>query len=171
MTNILEVVQNEVYGVWYLVGAALVFFMQCGFAMVETGFTRAKNAGNIIMKNLMDFCIGTPMFLLLGFSLMLSEDYVMGLIGVPNLGYLRITQILTGLISFSTLFFVLLRLLLFQAQWQKEQSSALTAYTARLSVLSSIRLRRDGYGIQKAGSLNSAFTISQAPVLSTWLAV
>lgn len=86
MTNILEVVQNEVYGVWYLVGAALVFFMQCGFAMVETGFTRAKNAGNIIMKNLMDFCIGTPMFLLLGFSLMLSEDYVMGLIGVPNLG-------------------------------------------------------------------------------------
>lgn len=86
MTNILEVVQNEVYGVWYLVGAAMVFFMQCGFAMVETGFTRAKNAGNIIMKNLMDFCIGTPMFLLLGFSLMLSEDYVMGLIGVPNLG-------------------------------------------------------------------------------------
>ena len=45
--------------VWFLVGAILVFFMQCGFAMVETGFTRAKNAGNIIMKNLMDFCIGT----------------------------------------------------------------------------------------------------------------
>lgn len=45
--------------VWYLLGAVLVFFMQCGFAMVETGFTRAKNAGNIIMKNLMDFCIGT----------------------------------------------------------------------------------------------------------------
>lgn len=86
MTNILEVVQGEVYGVWYLVGAALVFFMQCGFAMVETGFTRAKNAGNIIMKNLMDFCIGTPMFLLLGFCLMLSEDYIMGVIGVPNLG-------------------------------------------------------------------------------------
>ena len=41
---------------WTLVGAALVFFMQAGFAMVETGFTRAKNAGNIIMKNLMDFC-------------------------------------------------------------------------------------------------------------------
>ncbi|MDD6490161.1 MAG: adenylate cyclase, partial [Clostridia bacterium] len=46
-------------GIWFLIGAALVFFMQCGFAMVETGFTRAKNAGNIIMKNLMDFCIGT----------------------------------------------------------------------------------------------------------------
>lgn len=86
MDNILSVVQNEVYGVWFLIGAALVFFMQCGFAMVETGFTRAKNAGNIIMKNLMDFCIGTPMFLFLGFSLMLGEDYIAGLVGVPNLG-------------------------------------------------------------------------------------
>ena len=50
--------------IWYLVGAALVFFMQAGFAMVEAGFTRAKNAGNIIMKNLMDFCIGTAVFIL-----------------------------------------------------------------------------------------------------------
>ena len=55
---------------WVLVGAALVFFMQAGFAMVETGFTRAKNAGNIIMKNLIDFCIGTPVFWLVGFGLM-----------------------------------------------------------------------------------------------------
>ena len=55
---------------WILLGAALVFFMQAGFAMVETGFTRAKNAGNIIMKNLMDFCLGTPIFWLLGFGLM-----------------------------------------------------------------------------------------------------
>ena len=53
--------------------------------MVETGFTRAKNAGNIIMKNLMDFCIGTIMYVFLGFGLMMSEDYVMGIIGVPNL--------------------------------------------------------------------------------------
>lgn len=72
-------------GVWYLIGAAFVFFMQAGFAMVETGFTRAKNAGNIIMKNLMDFCIGTVVFSLLGFGLMMSEDYVAGFIGVPNL--------------------------------------------------------------------------------------
>ena len=55
--------------VWFLVGAILVFFMQCGFAMVETGFTRAKNAGNIIMKNLMDFCIGTIVFIFLGYGL------------------------------------------------------------------------------------------------------
>ena len=76
---------SEAYAIWFLIGAALVFFMQCGFAMVETGFTRAKNAGNIIMKSLMDFCIGTPMFMLLGFGLMMSENYFFGLIGKPNL--------------------------------------------------------------------------------------
>ena len=80
-----ESATSEVFGVWVLIGAALVFFMQAGFAMVETGFTRAKNAGNIIMKNLMDFCIGTVVFVLLGFSLMMAEDYVFGLVGVPNL--------------------------------------------------------------------------------------
>ena len=80
-----ESVSAEVFGVWFLIGAALVFFMQAGFAMVETGFTRAKNAGNIIMKNLMDFCIGTVVFVLLGFSLMMAEDYVFGVFGVPNL--------------------------------------------------------------------------------------
>ncbi len=61
---------SAVNTIWVLVGAALVFFMQAGFAMVETGFTRAKNAGNIIMKNLMDFCIGTPAFWLVGFGIM-----------------------------------------------------------------------------------------------------
>ena len=80
-----ESATSEVFSVWFLIGAALVFFMQAGFAMVETGFTRAKNAGNIIMKNLMDFCIGTVVFVLLGFSLMMAEDYVFGLVGVPNL--------------------------------------------------------------------------------------
>ena len=80
-----EAATTEVFGVWFLIGAALVFFMQAGFAMVETGFTRAKNAGNIIMKNLMDFCIGTVAFVLLGFSLMMSENYFLGLIGIPDL--------------------------------------------------------------------------------------
>ena len=73
------------FKIWFLIGAAMVFFMQGGFAMVETGFTRAKNSGNIIMKNLMDFCIGTVVFLFLGFALMCSEDYIYGIIGVPNL--------------------------------------------------------------------------------------
>ena len=70
--------------IWYLLGAVLVFFMQCGFAMVETGFTRAKNAGNIIMKNLMDFCIGTVVFCLLGYGIMNCENYFFGLIGKPE---------------------------------------------------------------------------------------
>ena len=61
---------SSVNTIWVLLGAALVFFMQAGFAMVETGFTRAKNAGNIIMKNLMDFCIGTPTFWIIGFGIM-----------------------------------------------------------------------------------------------------
>lgn len=75
-------------GLWFLIGAILVFFMQCGFAMVETGFTRAKNAGNIIMKNLMDFCIGTIMFMVLGAGLMLGEDALFGLVGIPNYDYI-----------------------------------------------------------------------------------
>ena len=70
---------------WFLIGAALVFWMQAGFAMVEAGFTRAKNAGNIIMKNLMDFCIGTVVFALLGYTIMMGEDTLFGLIGIPNM--------------------------------------------------------------------------------------
>ncbi|MGN1458475.1 MAG: ammonium transporter [Acutalibacteraceae bacterium] len=92
MENIQQVMSQAVetsnaftIGIWFLIGAALVFFMQCGFAMVETGFTRAKNAGNIIMKNLMDFCIGTVAFVLLGFGLLFGEDTFFGLIGIPNL--------------------------------------------------------------------------------------
>ena len=78
-----EIVSGEVFGVWFLIGAALVFWMQAGFAMVEAGFTRAKNTGNIIMKNLMDFCIGTVVFILIGFGLLMGED-LFGFIGRPG---------------------------------------------------------------------------------------
>lgn len=81
--TIYESLHGEVFGVWFLIGAALVFWMQAGFAMVETGFSRAKNAGNILMKNLMDFCIGCVVFILIGFGLLLGED-VVGLIGKPG---------------------------------------------------------------------------------------
>ncbi len=80
----LDGANSTVFGIWFLIGASLVFFMQAGFAMVETGFTRAKNAGNIIMKNLMDFCIGTVVFVLIGFGLFLGED-MCGIIGKPGL--------------------------------------------------------------------------------------
>lgn len=86
ITQISSTVGTEVFGIWFLIGAAFVFFMQAGFAMVETGFTRAKNAGNIIMKNLMDFCIGTIVFIFLGFGLLLGEDALGGLVGIPTLG-------------------------------------------------------------------------------------
>ena len=82
--EIMSAVSGQVFGVWFLIGAALVFWMQAGFAMVEAGFTRAKNTGNILMKNLMDFCIGTVVFILIGFGLLLGEDMV-GLIGKPGL--------------------------------------------------------------------------------------
>ena len=77
--EIMSAVSGEVFSVWFLIGAAFVFFMQAGFAMVEAGFTRAKNAGNIIMKNLMDFCIGTCVFIPLGFGILLGEDALGGL--------------------------------------------------------------------------------------------
>ena len=74
------------FGIWFLIGAALVFFMQCGFAMVEAGFTRAKNSANIIMKNLVDFSIGVPCFAILGFTILTAEDALFGAVGIPNLG-------------------------------------------------------------------------------------
>jgi len=83
MNAIREMVSAEVFAVWFLIGAALVFWMQAGFAMVEAGFTRAKNTGNIIMKNLMDFCIGTVVFIVIGFGLLMGED-LFGLIGRPG---------------------------------------------------------------------------------------
>ncbi|MDY3909581.1 MAG: ammonium transporter [Eubacterium sp.] len=81
--EIMEALSGQTFGVWFLIGAALVFWMQAGFAMVEAGFTRAKNTGNIIMKNLMDFCIGTVVFIAIGFGLLLGED-VVGLLGKPG---------------------------------------------------------------------------------------
>lgn len=83
VTKALASITSDMWGIWFLIGAALVFWMQAGFAMVEAGFTRAKNTGNIIMKNLMDFCIGTVMFILIGFSFLLGED-LLGFIGKPG---------------------------------------------------------------------------------------
>ena len=80
----MEEILSEVFGIWFLIGAALVFFMQAGFAMVEAGFTRAKNAGNIIMKNLRDFCLGAVAFLVLGYSFLCGADAGNGLIGWIN---------------------------------------------------------------------------------------
>ena len=79
--EIMKVLDGEIFAVWFLIGAAFVFWMQAGFAMCEAGFTRAKNAGNIIMKNLMDFCIGTVMWFICGASLMLGPNILKGFAG------------------------------------------------------------------------------------------
>ena len=81
MDELLNALHGEIFAVWFLIGAALVFWMQAGFAMCESGFARAKNAGNILMKNLMDFCIGTVMWFICGASLMLGENVLNGFAG------------------------------------------------------------------------------------------
>ena len=113
--------------IWYLVGAILVFFMQAGFAMVESGLTRAKNAGNIIMKNLMDFCIGTVVFMLLGYGIMNSESYFFGLIGLPEY------QLFTGFYTFdwSNFFFQLVS----GAMAERTKFSSYCIYSAVISAV------------------------------------
>ena len=130
----------EVWGVWFLAGAALVFWMQAGFAMVEAGFTRAKNTGNIIMKNLMDFCIGTVMWFVIGASFMLSyTDPVTGevskgiwsFLGKPGFSVSPSTPRSTSPASCSTWSSVQRRRQSSPVQWQSAPSSAPTASTPR----------------------------------------
>ena len=117
---------------WVLIAAALVFFMQAGFAMVEAGFTRAKNSGNIIMKNLMDFCIGTPLFWLVGFGIMFgsSSGFFGGIDLFTRGDYSSILPegVTFFAYSFSRRFSAPLRQLLFPEQWPKGQNSVLTVF-------------------------------------------
>jgi Amt family ammonium transporter len=143
----LQQIQEQVNGItswdwtlWLLIGAAFVFFMQAGFAMVETGFTRAKNAGNIIMKNLIDFCIGTPAFLILGFGLMMSEDYIAGVVGVPNLDIL--TKFSSGEIAglfpsfvFNLVFAATAATIVSGAMAERTKFSAYCIYSAIISLV------------------------------------
>ncbi len=160
-----QMTNEQLFAVWFLIGAALVFWMQAGFAMVEAGFTRAKNTGNIIMKNLMDFCIGTVTFILIGFGLLMGEDLI-GLLGKPGF------DIFTSYADFDFSSFVFN--LVFCATTATIVSGAMAERTKFLSycVYSgiSIPLRRTGSGAA-AGSVSSASTILPAPVRFTWSAV
>ena len=160
-----EATSEQVFAVWFLIGAALVFWMQAGFAMVEAGFTRAKNTGNIIMKNLMDFCIGTVVFILIGFGLLMGEDLV-GLIGKPGF------DLFTTYSDFNFSSFVFN--LIFCATAATIVSGAMaertpTASIPELSRRSYIRSRHTGYGVAD-GSRASVFTILPAPAQFTWSA-
>ena len=158
-----EEISGVIFGVWFLIGAALVFWMQAGFAMVEAGFTRAKNTGNILMKNLMDFCIGTVVFILIGFSLLLGED-VLGFIGKPGF------DIFTSYKDFDWSNFVFN--LVFCATTATIVSGAMAERTKFISycVYLFTQSRLTGSGAV-AGFHRLASMISQVHVPSTWLVV
>ena len=163
----MENILSEVFGIWFLIGAAFVFFMQAGFAMVETGFTRAKNAGNIIMKNLMDFCIGTVVFMFLGFGILLGEDTLGGFIGIPTLG------IITDYANFDWSNFVFN--LVFCATTATIVSGAMAERTNFLSyciysgIISAVVYPIEAHWIWAAAGWHRwASTISQVPAPSTW---
>ena len=164
-----EEISGVIFGVWFLIGAALVFWMQAGFAMVEAGFTRAKNTGNILMKNLMDFCIGTVVFILIGFSLLLGED-VLGFIGKPGF------DIFTSYKDFDwsnfvfNLVFCAQQQLSYQELWLREQNLFPIVFIQELFQHLFTQSRLTGSGAV-AGFHRLASMISQVHVPSTWLVV
>ena len=131
---------SAVNTIWVLFGAAMVFFMQAGFSMCEAGFTRAKNTGNILMKNLMDFCIGTPAFWLVGFGLMFGAGS--GVIGTfdPLVGgdYSHILPAgvpLWAFVIFQTVFCATSATIVSGAMAERTKFSAYCIYSAAISLL------------------------------------
>ena len=131
---------SAVNTIWVLFGAAMVFFMQAGFSMCEAGFTRAKNTGNILMKNLMDFCIGTPAFWLVGFGLMFGAGS--GVIGTfdPPIGgdYSHILPAgvpLWAFVIFQTVFCATSATIVSGAMAERTKFSAYCIYSAAISLL------------------------------------
>ena len=116
---------------WILLGAALVFFMQAGFAMVETGLTRAKNAGNIVMKNLMDFCIGTPIYWFIGFGIMFGGTGA--LFGEIDLFCLK--QDDYAMMIFQTVFCATSATIVSGAMAERTKFSSYCIYSALISLL------------------------------------
>ena len=133
--------------VWYLMGAALVFFMQCGFAMVEAGFTRSKNVGNITMKNLMDFCIGTVAFYLLGYNLLCGDGGFIGW-GLNPFAHFGETD-WSGFVF--NLVFCATAATIVSEQWQSVPNLLPIVFTVLLSVYVFIRSRLTGYGAEHLG--------------------
>ena len=140
MENNITVMFSDVNNLWTLVAAALVFFMQAGFAMVETGFTRSKNAGNIIMKNLMDFSIGTPLYWLAGFGIMFgTQSAIFGGIDLFTTG--DYTAILPNGVSlftfmiFQTVFCATAATIVSGAMAERTKFSAYCVYSAMISLI------------------------------------
>ncbi|MFV0399171.1 MAG: ammonium transporter [Oscillospiraceae bacterium] len=128
---------SSVDTIWVLLGAAMVFLMQAGFAMVETGFTRAKNAGNIIMKNLMDFALGSLVFWFIGFGLMHGTS-IGGIIGVPDLfirGDYGASYPSSAFIIFQTVFCATAATIVSGAMAERTKFSAYCIYSIVISML------------------------------------
>lgn len=137
-TNVITLLSSGLNNTWVLLGAALVFFMQAGFAMCEAGFTRAKNAGNIIMKNMMDLAIGAVLYWVVGFGIMFGSQSAIlerstfshrEIIPLPCRKAFPCSRIL-----FSRPFSAQRLQRSCPVQWQNVRSSALTVFTAHLSV-------------------------------------
>lgn len=126
--------------VWTLIAAFMVFMMQAGFAMVETGFTRSKNAGNIIMKNIMDFSVGSLAFWLVGFGLMFGADYA-GIIGTTGFGttgtfeHLGLTIPLPAFLLFQTVFAATAATIVSGAMAERTKFSAYLIYSAIITLV------------------------------------
>lgn len=139
--------------VWYLLGAVLVFFMQW-FCNGGNRFHQSENAGNIIMKNLMDFCIGTIVFFILGYGIMNSESYFFGLIGRPEY------QMFTDFANFdwSNFFFQLVfcattATIVSGAMAERTKFSTYCIYSAVISAIV-VQSKQAGHGIVQDGLLN-----------------
>ena len=167
---------SSVNTTWVLVGAALVFFMQAGFAMVETGFTRAKNAGNIIMKNLMDFCIGTPVFWLVGFGIMFGAGNgffgkIGGIASEANYGNAMLPDGVPfwAFLIFQTVFCATSATIVSGAMAERTKFISYCIYSLLISL---VVYPVSGHWIWAAAlSARWDFMISQVPVPFTWLVV
>lgn len=125
---------------WVLIGGIMVFFMQAGFAMVETGFTRAKNAGNIIMKNLMDFALGSLVYWLVGFGLMFGVD-ILGMVGEPvlfgagDVSHLGVTIPKDAFLFFQTVFCATSATIVSGAMAERTKFSSYCIYSVVISLV------------------------------------
>ncbi len=134
--ELLDAISSEVFAVWFLIGAAFVFWMQAGFAMCEAGFTRAKNAGNIIMKNLMDFCIGTVMWFICGASLMLGPNILNGFMGSFSFDvFLHYDQFDYSAFVFNLVFCATTATIVSGAMAERTKFSSYCIYSAVISAL------------------------------------
>lgn len=136
----IEDVATAIDNVWVLLSAFLVFFMQAGFAMVEAGFTRSKNASNIVMKNLMDFAIGSVVYWLIGFAIMFGKDWN-GLIGISGFAlrgsfeYLGLSIPLTSFLIFQTVFAGTAATIVSGAMAERTKFVAYCIYSAVISLI------------------------------------